>query len=497
MRSTRLFGLVAICIVTALPLHRLIADEPAASGASAVQTVARQARQLLDQNDVANAILLLETHISTGQTDTEFLSALVDAYQQQLERFQHDGKVQQTARIWDKLAVLRSKHPDLPGQDKSLPNTVHQTQKTIEPVEENAAPNTLGRDADAAFAQGKYLDALRGYQQAQQRGEALSVVAKERFAYCKLYLVSQRLNATHGEPGEERAQLVSEVKAALELAPRLEFGEELRSRLQPNTPTTPKTTIRHLTEKQEGWQVSESTHFRAYHLDQNLAEQVLQVAEQTRAAVCRKWLNQDVSWSQPCQIYVHPTADSYHRQSGMPTTAPGHSDYDADRNDASNIHYRRVFVRADHPHMLTAILPHEITHVVLNGQVGRRLLPRWADEGMAVLSEPYSRIALHLDPLPQAYQSGRSLRLNDLLHVETYPADRSQVATFYGESVCLVEYLTTLHGAREFIAFMRDANEKGEEAALQQHYGMTVSQLDGKLQQWILQDHMPTLAGKN
>lgn len=497
MRSTRLLGLVATCVVAALSLHGLIAEEPAASGTPAVQTAARQAKQLLAQNDVANAILLLETHFSSGQADAEFLKVLAEAYGQQLERFQRDGKVQQTALVWDKLAIVRSKSKDLLGPDNSLSATVHQTQKTIEPGEESSTTNSSLRDADTSFTQGHYPEALRHYQQAQQRGEALSAATKERFAYCKLYLVSQRLNTTHGEPGEARTQLISEVKTALELAPRLEFGKELLNRLQPSTLATPKTTIRHLPEKQEGWQISESAHFRAYHLDQNLAEQVLQVAEQTRAAVCRKWLNQDVAWVQPCQIYVHPTADSYHRQSGMPTTAPGHSDYDADRNDASNIHYRRVFVRADHPHMLTAILPHEITHVVLNGQVGRKLLPRWADEGMAVLSEPYSRIALHLDPLPQAYQSGRSLRLSDLMHIETYPPDRTQVATFYGESVCLVEYLTTLRDPREFIAFMRDANDKGEESALQQHYGISVSQLEGKLQQWILQDHMPTLLGKN
>src|SRR5262249_1050352 len=157
---------------------------------------------------------------------------------------------------------------------------------------------------------------------------------KERFAYCKLHGVAQRLNEAKGQVGEDRPQLEREVRSALTLAPRLEFGKELLDRLQAR-PQAITTAIRHLERKEGGWSVSTSEHFVAYHTNAQLAEQVLQIAEQTRSAVCNKWLGHDVSWSQPCQIYVHPNAESYHRQSGMPETAPGHSDYDADKTDAS------------------------------------------------------------------------------------------------------------------------------------------------------------------
>jgi len=150
-------------------------------------------------------------------------------------------------------------------------------------------------------------------------------------------------------------------------------------------------------------------------------------------------------------------------------------------------------VRADHAHMLSAILPHEVTHVVLNGQFGRKLLPRWADEGMAVVSEPYARIAMHLEPLPQAYQDRKALGLAEILSIDNYPQDRSKVASFYGQSVCLVEYLTTLRGAQGFVAFMREANERGDAAALQRHYGLTLEELELKLRNWIVTDNMPTL----
>ena len=48
----------------------------------------------------------------------------------------------------------------------------------------------------------------------------------------------------------------------------------------------------------------------------------------------------------------------------------------------------RTNLRADHPQVLTAILPHEVTHVVLADLFTTQQIPRWADEGMAVLAEP-------------------------------------------------------------------------------------------------------------
>ena len=56
--------------------------------------------------------------------------------------------------------------------------------------------------------------------------------------------------------------------------------------------------------------------------------------------------------------------------------------------------------------MFIGVLPHEATHVVFAGRFGDRMLPHWADEGMAVLSEPRERIDLHLHNLPQHRVNG-------------------------------------------------------------------------------------------
>lgn len=482
----------AVCIA--------LAQEPQSPRPLAAESTLRQARQLLAQNELSNAIILLESQLDSCRTDPQYLSTITEAYRRQFDRLQREGKVPQASQIWTKLVALQPSEAktlptaanppaEIPSKSAGMSTTVKQT-----PPASAVTPDPI-KDAEDAFQQRNYSQACQCFEKVQAQGVALSNETRERFAYCKLYQVAARLNAQQGNPGAERPQLEREVRAALELAPRLEFGKDLLKRLQATPPEKITTSIRHLDQKDQGWSVCESSHFRVYHTDPRLGEQVAQIAETTRAAVIRKWLGQDVAWEQPCQIYVHPTADSYHRQSGMPPTAPGHSDYDADKNDASVIHYRRVFVRADHAHMLSAILPHEVTHVVLNGQFGRKLLPRWADEGMAVLSEPYSRIEMHLTPLAETYRQGQALTLQELLTVDDYPKDRSKVASFYGQSVCLVEYLCTLKGPQGFVAFMRDANREGDASALQRNYGLTITELESRLQQWIVAQRMPTLMG--
>ena len=43
---------------------------------------------------------------------------------------------------------------------------------------------------------------------------------------------------------------------------------------------------------------------------------------------------------------------------------------------------------------------------------------------------------------------------------------------------------------------MRDANREGDGSALQRNYGLTIADLDARLQQWIVAQRMPTLMGQ-
>ena len=463
------------------------AEPPAPRQPSLLVTAAMErAEAALRQGDSGLAVRLLESELGRAQGEQAFLLLLGDAYRQHVARLQQEGRPDLAAKFQERLDRLSG--PPAPRIANG-------------PRDEPAAAGDPRAAADQHFTQRQYETACRLYQLASERQLDLSALARERWAYCKLHEVTRRLNEAATLPPPEAAALDREVRQAMALAPRLEYARTLLAALAERSrslsadlaPARPAPAIRH-GQASGGWQVSSSTHFRVHHHNAELAEQVLTIAERTREAAASKWLGRPLpAWPMVCDIYVHPSASAYSQATGAPSDSPGHSSIGAERTDATRIHSLRVDVRADHAHMLSAVLPHEVTHVVLAGQAGPQPLPRWADEGMAVLSETYERIGRHLTPLSQFYSEGRAFSAIELLTLNDYP-EPGRMGSFYGQSACLVQYLSELRGPAEVIEFLKSQARVGPEEALQQHYGLTASELDQRLRRFILVEKTPSLS---
>jgi hypothetical protein len=108
--------------------------------------------------------------------------------------------------------------------------------------------------------------------------------------------------------------------------------------------------------------------------------------------------------------------------------------------------------------------------VVLAGQFDQPV-PRWADEGIAVLTEPRHKIDLHLQNLSTCRQDKTLFLIRELILAPDYPQPR-QIKAFYAQSVSLVEFLANEKGPQAFSGFLRDALRTNNfEQALQRHYG--------------------------
>src|ERR1019366_6982247 len=142
---------------------------------------------------------------------------------------------------------------------------------------------------------------------------------------------------------------------------------------------------------------------------------------------------------------------------------------------------RRIDVHFDDPNMLVGVLPHETTHVVLADGYNRPL-PHWADEGMAVLSEPRERVERHLHNLPQHRSNNELFAVAELMPMDQYPDDGRRIGAFYAESVSLVEFLSKEKGEPVFIQFMRDGLQSGYEQALKKYYD--IHSFDELQQRW-------------
>jgi hypothetical protein len=351
--------------------------------------------------------------------------------------------------------------------------------QSVAPMAGSRATALLAR-AEEEFARRRYTAAWKLYEEAHRADDKATRGCHERWAYCKLQRVVEEINNTDAQhcPWPE---LEREVRTAMTLAPNLEktgkwlLGEIEGRRGSPVRPAPAAAptdvAVRHLARDPRGWEVAETRSFRILHKQpRDLAEKAAQVAERTRAEMQRKWFGGDGEpWAPKCELYLHATAQDYGRVTGQATNSPGHSRIETDPG-TGRVVSRVIHLHCENPDaLLSAVLPHEATHVALAGQFGKQPLPRWADEGMAVLTEPAGKRDLHRRNLAKC--KGELFSVRELMQLPDYPPAR-RISAFYAQSVSLVDYLCGLSGPQVFAQFLRDGLREGYEPALRRHYSM-------------------------
>ena len=173
----------------------------------------------------------------------------------------------------------------------------------------------------------------------------------------------------------------------------------------------PALKIEHLDTPRNGWQVAETANFRIYHKQpKQKAEEVARVAEGARSDIQKKWFGDTLIKDAilKCEIYVHPTSADYRKETKVPDYVAGHFSYSTqDGRVTTNC----INIALDSLEKMSSIVMHETTHVVLYENFGKAM-PRWANEGMAVLAEPR-----HRDPMTVA--GGRDEGLEALGYLGT------------------------------------------------------------------------------
>jgi hypothetical protein len=228
---------------------------------------------------------------------------------------------------------------------------------------------------------------------------------------------------------------------------------------------------------EEGWQAAETANFRLLHQHaRSLAEEVLRTAERTRTVQMQKWFGAvDADWSPKCRIYLYPSGEAYGEATGAPINpGGGHTDV---RAEGCRVISRCVHVHGTRPFLLKGVIPHEVTHAVLAGRLSDGRVPRWADEGMAILAEAPKNIDMHLSSLPRWRAAAGLFSMRALIEMRDYP-EPHELGVFYAQSVSLVEFLTRQKGGERFAAFVRDGERSGYADSLRKHYGWSFPELD-------------------
>ncbi len=410
--------------------------------------------------------------------------------------------------------------PALPEPEALPPPTAAPRTATVPPVA--AAPNPPTPEAvsdplapaDAAFRDGHYAEAGRVYAALDRAGQ-LPAGRRDHWAYCRMVEVVRKINAQPATPAEWSA-LHAEIARIRALSPRNWFGEYLRNlvvqRSGPPRPADPRVVTLRGAAPEEApapppsprrpaaapitprpappaqlalapnpgppnesrWQVRRTANFTIFHTDPELAERVATVAEAARETQGRRFgLGTDPktprpAWVPRCDIYLYPTPATFAHATGEPEESPGISRMG---QDGGRIVSRQVHLRADHPTVTDAVLPHEITHVVLADLFPHKPLPRWADEGLAVLAEPAAERLHRAQDLVDPLTTGRLFRVEELVALDG--PEGADWPLYYAQSVSLTRYFLSKGTTEQFIAFLQAAERGSFEAELRRHYQIT------------------------
>jgi len=198
--------------------------------------------------------------------------------------------------------------------------------------------------------------------------------------------------------------------------------------------------------------------------------------------VARHWFDDDdPQWTPKCTLVLHRNVQSYRAAVGrLADCTVASCKIDAVGTTTTE---RRIDARADHPQWLD-FLPHELTHLLLDGRLTLGTLPRWADEGMALVADPDGKRVAHQRDLRTALARGQQFRMVELLALSDYPRD-DRLAAFYGQSLSVVQFLIDRGGRQKFVEFVGSATVDGYEAALRASYGIgSIADLE---RQWLKQ----------
>jgi hypothetical protein len=238
---------------------------------------------------------------------------------------------------------------------------------------------------------------------------------------------------------------------------------------------------------QPSWQVLVTQNFRILSYDTRPAgAEVGRACEGLRLKLAQKWTGDSPlpNWSPKCDVVLHPNDASYLKEVGagaVSTVASSLVDQQRGR-----IRLRRIDVRSVDSDWQSAALPHEMTHVVLADRFVGQTIPRWIDEGVAILADPTEKQLRHRADLVGAISNRSAFRVVELLTLDDYPAaDRWGI--FYGQSASIVEFLVAQRSAAEFVRFIQLSSDQGYDASLREVYGFSgVAELERR---WTASEH--------
>ena len=229
--------------------------------------------------------------------------------------------------------------------------------------------------------------------------------------------------------------------------------------------------------------VSRTPNFVVTAATRILANRVSSAAEVHRRELAVRWLGHEMPrWSSPCRVLVRPDRPR----------AAGSTTFSFRRGEVFGW---QMTLQGPDDEVLESILPHELTHAILACRF-RRPVPRWADEGAAVLAESTAERRRQRQAVRRLIETGRQIPLVKLLAMSEYPTDRRGMLSLYAQGVSLVSFLVERGGRARFLAFLDDAGRRDWDVAVRSHYGsVSIAALEREWSAWVVRSAVVRVVG--
>ena len=463
---------VAICLAALVCAPAVSADPTPLDRALVLQTALADARDLLTAHKSADAIALLEKTLPAADGSRAFLDLLRSAYAAEIKRLQlANADPARVADLRTKLMLIGGSAEAGPGaaevakaEPAAAPPPPPVAAPAVDPAP-SAALDSLRQAADL-FNQGKaqpkkFELAAKLFAAACGGGVELSPEHHAAWAYCRIRIAAERLNAHPNYPGVA-AEVVAEVEDAAKHAPGNAGLQKVAADLIAVAKSRAGNAVVAVGD------AIETASFRVRHGGKKeLGEAIAKAAEAKRGEIAARWSGPPGGAGEPkCEIVIHPDSATFAKTTGQPESATGRAVVKLDGGQAVE---RRIDLRADDAAAADDALPRELTHVVLADLFPTHAPPRWAEAGMAALAASPTELDRCLRTAIRCHRDGDLVPAGKLLEAGV-PA--GQVTGWYAGSASLVDLLVQWQGEKAFTTFLRDSQRYGQTQAIKRQYGV-------------------------
>jgi hypothetical protein len=212
-----------------------------------------------------------------------------------------------------------------------------------------------------------------------------------------------------------------------------------------------------------------TTNFVVEASSPEVAEKVGKWAEYYRKEKAVQWLGREMpNWPTPCPLKVKVA----------PSGASGATSF----NFSNGGVWQTMEIEGPLDRLIYSVLPHEVTHTVFAHFFGTPV-PRWADEGGAVLSEDEVEKSRHDTMVRQILNAGGAIKLARLFALKDYPRDMRDVGALYAQGYSVSSFLVGLSNRQTFLNFIHMGMQQGWDHAARSYYHFnSVAELE---QAWL------------